>query len=52
VETAFPALLQAPMIEALTKKLGLLVNLVACVAHFLFNYFPLLQEDPDFRVGP
>jgi hypothetical protein len=51
VETAFPALLQVPMIEALTKKLGL-VNLVACVAHFLFNYFPLLLEDPDFRVGP
>lgn len=40
------------MIEALAKKLGLLVDLPAWLAHFLFDYFPLLQEDPDFRVGP
>ena len=52
VETALPCLLQAPLIESLAQSPALLIYLPAWVAHFLFYYFPLLQEHPDVSVGP
>lgn len=52
VQTAFPALLQAHLIEALADSTVLLLHLLAWVVDFLFHHFPLLQEDPDFKVSP
>ena len=52
VETVLPRLSQAPLVESLAEKPGLFVDLLAWVTDFLFNYFPLQQEDPDLRVRP
>ena len=52
-DTTFPALLYTPpLIESLANRPALLQDLPAWVSHSLFNYYPLLQEDPDFRVSP
>ena len=47
VETVLPGLPQAPLVESLAEKPGLFVDLLAWVADFLFNSFPLQQEEPD-----
>lgn len=52
VQTAVPALVQAHLMETLENSAGLLLDLLAWVAEVLFNHFPLLQEDPDFKVCP
>lgn len=52
LKTAIPALPQTPLIEALAKRLGLLLDLLAWVPDFILNHFPLLQEDPDFTLSP
>lgn len=51
-QTTFPSLLQAHLIETLANKTGLPLDLLAWMADFLFNHFPLLQEAPDFKVSP
>lgn len=52
VQTAFPALLQAHLMETLPDSTVLLLHLLAWVADLLFHHLPLLQEDPDFQVSP
>lgn len=52
MKAAFPALPQTPLREAHAKELGLLEHFLAWVPHFMFHHFPLLQEDPDFRLKP
>lgn len=47
VETVLPGLPQAPLVESLAEKPGLFVDLPAWLADFLFNFFPLQQEEPD-----
>ena len=50
VQTAFEGLAQAHLMETLENCAGRLLHLLAWVAEF--NCFPLLQEDPDFKVCP
>ena len=52
VKAALPALPQTPLREAPAKGLGLLEHFLAWLPHFIFHHFPLLQEDPDFRLNP
>lgn len=52
VQTAVPALVQAHLMETLENSTGLLLDLLTWVAEVLFNHFPLLQEDSDFKVCP
>lgn len=52
VQTTIPALLQTHLIESLANSTVLLLDLFAWVADCLFHHFPLLQEDPHFKVSP
>lgn len=52
VKAALPALPQTSLIEAPTKRPNLLLQFLAWMPNFIFNNFPLLQEDPDFIFNP